>query len=67
VHDELQYAVPQVCDIKNAPVEKCQLWKAEGFSHSRVMAPVMQALTGITISMTKHPNIKPGQDYKGYQ
>jgi len=31
------------------------------------MEPVMKILTEKVISMKKYPNIKPGQDFKGYE
>jgi hypothetical protein len=31
------------------------------------MGPVMKILTEVQGSMKKYPNIKPGQDFKGYQ
>jgi len=31
------------------------------------MNPVMEILTEKVISMKKYPNIKPGQDFNGYE
>jgi len=30
------------------------------------MTPVSKILGGLSASMQKYPNIKPGQDFKGY-
>lgn len=43
------------------------LWKNEGYAHSWVMGPVTAILTDLTRSMAEYPNIKPGQDFAGYQ
>ena len=63
----IQPTFPQVFDIKNDPGETRELWSAEGYSHLWVMKPVMEILTEKVISMNKYPNIKPGQDFNGYE
>ena len=39
----------------------------EGYVHAWVMGPVTKILTKVQGSMKKYPNIKPGQDFKGYK
>ena len=63
----VEHTFPQVFDIKNDPGETRELWQAEGYAHLWVMKPVMDILTGITISQRQYPNIKPGQDFSGYK
>lgn len=62
----VEHTFPQVFDIKNDPGETRELWSAEGYSHLWVMKPVMEILTDLTISQQRYPNIKPGQDFNGY-
>lgn len=57
----------EVYDVKNDPDEKRELWANEGFSHVWVMKPVTDILVKLRTSMHKYPNIKPGQDFKGYK
>jgi len=63
----VEHTFPQVYDIKNNPDENRELWRTEGYSHLWVMKPVMEILTELQTSMKKYPNIKPGQDFKGYE
>lgn len=62
----VEHTFPQVFDIKNDPGETRELWSAEGYSHLWVMKPIMEILTDLTISQQRYPNIKPGQDFNGY-
>ena len=62
-----EYTFPQVYDIKEDPKESFELWGNEGYAHAWVMEPIMGILTKNAISMKKYPNIKPGQDFKGYE
>lgn len=57
---------PLMFDIKNDPGETRELWRNEGYSHIYLMEPVMKILTKKAISMKQYPNIRPGQDFKGY-
>jgi len=41
-------------------------WGNDGYVHAWVMGPVMKILAEVQGSMKKYPNIKPGQDFKGY-
>ena len=67
-HSVIQtYTFPQVFDIKEDPSENFELWGNEGYAHAWVMGPVSKILTGLTASMQKYSNIKPGQDFKGYK
>jgi len=61
------YTFPQVFDIKEDPKESFELWGNEGYAHAWVMGPVTQILAGLNASMQKYPNIKPGQDFRGYK
>jgi arylsulfatase A-like enzyme len=66
-HSVIQkYTFPQVFDIKEDPKESYELWGNEGYAHAWVMEPIMKILTEKAISMEEYPNIKPGQDFKGY-
>jgi arylsulfatase A-like enzyme len=66
-HSVIQkYTFPQVFDIKEDPKESYELWGNEGYAHAWVMEPIMKILTKKAISMKEYPNIKPGQDFKGY-
>jgi len=62
-----QPTFPSVFDIKNDPGETRELFAAEGYAHLWVTKPVMDILTGLAISMNQYPNIKPGEDFKGYE
>ncbi len=60
------YTFPQVFDIKEDPGESYELWGNEGYAHSWVLGPVTKILAELQGSMKKYPNIKPGQDFNGY-
>jgi arylsulfatase len=60
------YTFPQVYDIKNDPSENYELWGNEGYAHAWVMEPVMKILTQVKKSMHQYRNIRPGEDFKGY-
>lgn len=62
-----KYSFPQVFDIAEDPKESFELWGNEGYAHAWVMGPVTKILAGLADSMQKNPNIKPGQDFKGYK
>jgi arylsulfatase A-like enzyme len=67
-HSYIQkYTFPQVFDIKEDPKESYELWGNEGYAHAWVLSPVTKIITEIATSMGKFPNIKPGQNFKGYQ
>jgi arylsulfatase A-like enzyme len=63
----VEHTFPQVYDIKNNPDENRELFRTEGYSHLWVTKPVMGILTELQTSMQKYPNIKPGQDFNGYE
>jgi len=63
----VEHTFPQVFDIKNDPGETRELWQSEGYSHLWVMKPVMEILGGLAVSQQRYPNIKPGQDFSGYE
>jgi arylsulfatase A-like enzyme len=62
----VEHTFPQVYDVKNDPGETRELFKVQGYSHLWATKPVMDILTGLGKSMAEYPNIKPGQDFKGY-
>jgi len=67
-HSVLQeYTFPQVFDIKEDVKESYELWGNEGYVHAWVMEPIMKILTEKALSMKDYPNIKPGEDFKGYK
>lgn len=61
-----KYTFPQVFDIKEDPKESYELWGNEGYAHAWVMEPVMKILYQKAVSMKQYPNIKPGEDFTGY-
>jgi arylsulfatase A-like enzyme len=63
----VEHTFMQVYDIKNDPDEKVELFKREGYAHLWVTKPVMEILGNLGSSMQKYPNIKPGQDFDGYE
>jgi arylsulfatase len=63
----VEHTFPQVFDIKNDPGETRELFQAEGYAHLWVTKPVMEILTGLSMSMKQYQNIKPGQDFVGYE
>jgi arylsulfatase len=60
------YTFPQVFDIKEDPKESFELWGNEGYAHAWVMGPVTKILAQVQGSMQTYPNIRPGEDFKGY-
>jgi len=62
----VEHTFPQVYDIKNDPGETRELWQSEGYSHLWVMKPVMEILSELASSQQQYPNIKPGQEFSGY-
>lgn len=67
-HSVIQkYTFPQVFDIKEDPKESYELWGNDGYAHAWVMSPVSKILAELGQSMAKYPNLRPGQDFKGYE
>ena len=62
-----QHTFPQVYNIKEDQAEQFELWGNEGFSHAWVMTPVTGILSDLTMSMVEFPNIKPGEEFEGYE
>jgi len=62
----VEHTFPQVYDIKNNPAENRELFRTEGYAHLWVTKPVMDILSRLQLSMQEFPNIKPGQDFQGY-
>jgi arylsulfatase len=66
-HSVIQtYTFPQVFDIKEDPKESYELWGNEGYAHAWVLGPVTKILAELAGSMKKYPNIRPGQEFKGF-
>ena len=63
----VEHTFPQVYDIKNDPDEKRELWRSDGYAHLWVMKPVMGILTELQMSMKQYRNIRPGEDFPGYE
>jgi arylsulfatase A-like enzyme len=61
------FTFPQVYDIKNDPSESYELWGNEGYAHAWVMEPVSKILGSLQASMAQYRNIKPGEEFEGYQ
>lgn len=68
-HDRVvsAYTFPQVYDIKNDPSESFELWGNDGYAHTWIMEPVSKILGQLQASMVRYPNIKPGEEFKGYK
>jgi len=62
-----RYTFPQLFDIKEDPKESYELWGNEGYVHAWVMGPVMKILTEVQGSMQEYRNIKPGEEFEGYE
>ena len=63
----VEHTFPFVYDIVNDPGETQELWRSEGYAHIYVMRPVQKILGELAASVKKDPNIKPGEDFFGYQ
>jgi arylsulfatase len=62
----VEHTFPRVYDIKNDPGETRELWSAEGYAHLWVTKPVMGIVSDLARSMEEYPNLRPGQDFDGY-
>ncbi len=62
-----KYTFPQFYDIKNDPAEMYELWANEGYSHAWVMEPVSRIIGEVMGSMARYRNIKPGEEFEGYE
>ncbi|RLA33761.1 MAG: arylsulfatase [Gammaproteobacteria bacterium] len=58
---------PIVYDVRNDPGEDNELIKESLFAYSWVYAAMGKVLTEKGASMVEYPNIKPGQDFEGYE
>ncbi|MDG1898039.1 MAG: hypothetical protein P8J37_24315 [Fuerstiella sp.] len=61
-----RYTFPQVFDIREDVKESYELWGNEGYAHAWVMSPVTKLLVELQQSMARYPNVRPGQNFKGY-
>ena len=57
---------PKMYDIKNDPGETKELWRNHGYSHIYLMEPIMKILGEKAKTMKEFPNIKTGEEFKGY-
>jgi arylsulfatase len=62
-----EYQFPPVYDVANDPGEANNLMKFALFSHSWVYGPMGTILSEKTRSMARYPNIKPGEEFEGYE
>jgi len=62
-----RFTFPQFFDIKEDVKESFELWGNEGYAHAWVMGPVSKILTELAVSMKQFPNIRPGQEFSGYE
>lgn len=56
---------PMFYDLSSDPRENWNLFDTR-FDNAWMMAPVFKAIGGYEGSVKKYPNIKPGEDFKGY-
>ena len=47
--------------------EAYELWGNKGYTHGWVMEPIMKKIVDLKTSMATYRNIKPGEDFKGYE
>ena len=62
-----EHTFPQVFDVKNDPGETRELFSSEGYAHLWVTKPVMEILGRLSASIRQYPNIRPGEDFRGYE
>ncbi len=58
---------PQVYDVANDPGENNELMQQNLFAHSWVYAAMGKIIREKAASMQKSPNIKPGEEFAGYE
>jgi arylsulfatase len=58
---------PTVYDIRNDPGEDNELMKQGLFSYSWVYGAMGQLVQSKMASMQEYRNIKPGEDFEGYE
>ena len=61
------YTFPQLFDIKEDVKESYELWGNDGYAHAWVMGPVSKIIGELQQSMAQFRNIRPGEDFKGYE
>jgi arylsulfatase len=57
--------LPLMFDLSSDPGEKFNLW-ASTLTNGWVFAPVLEEIEIYEKSIAKYPNIKVGEDFKGY-
>ena len=62
-----KWIFPVVYDVKADPGEQVNLMIEDKFACSWVYVPMGNILGDIHKSMVQYPNIKPGEDFKGYK
>ena len=66
-HSVIQrHTFPLVFDLEKDPNEARELMDGDGYIHSWVIEPVRKILDELGASMRTYPNIRPGQDFVGY-
>jgi hypothetical protein len=58
---------PKVYDVRNDPGEDNELMRHSLFAYSWVYGPMSKILNETGASMAAYPNIKPGEDFEGYE
>ena len=61
-----KFTFPQLFDIKNDPKEAFEFWGNRGYSHAWMMEPIMKHIVDLKKSMAVYRNIKPGEEFTGY-
>ena len=62
-----QLIQPLVYDVKNDPGEQFELMRREEFKHAFVFTPMRRILGEKAESMRQYPNIRPGEEFGGYE
>lgn len=62
-----RHLFPPVYDVANDPGEDNNLMKHSLFAYSWVYGPMNQIVAKTMSSMKEYPNIKPGEDFTGYE
>ena len=67
-HSVIQsHTFPLVFDLEEDPKEASELIDSHGYIHAWVIEPVRKILDELGASMRMYPNIRPGQDFAGYE
>jgi len=61
------FVFPPLYDVKNDPGEQVNLMIENKFAYSWAYVPLGKILGDVHKSMMEYPNIKPGEDFQGYE